>query len=594
MVRMFKRLAAGILCFSCMCACVYADDEVVFDFSLDSNTLKINGDMGQTKSGNKVNVKVYETQNKDAANSVFGSVSEDAVKYGDSFYNLLQGITDLDGKYSFDEFILEKGKKYEVDVTADFTGGSSYQRIIYSPADGEVENFIKLVQSGSETEIAEAIKKEKTAFETDSAEKAYIGTDMTYAARLNDKYIESLAKVLKKNVKTAYAAYDEFDDFFVKSGFLIYMSQVDGNTLSEYLDYENSDNTALSEKERAYAKEVFNFLAISDKSSYDDYSKMSDNMKKSVCALLQDIDFTSTDEFYDAFNVSVVLSEVKQAKYWTDITGIITKHSDILPGIKLSENSYSEIVNTAIAKVSAKSVSEFVTAVNKIVDSQPTKQEQKPQGGGGGGGYIGSANQNTLPSIGQTETTGNADNGNKLPFTDIDNFKWAHNAIERLYDDGIINGKGDGKFEPGSNITRTEFLKMIMKAMKIDLTDDSKAEIPFKDVKDDWYKDYVRTAYELNIVNGISADEFGVDENILRQDMAVIVYRAFALKNISLKSDECGLEDYELTADYAKEAVAALYTADIVNGDDNKMFNPEQNLTRAEAAMVIYNIVQYV
>lgn len=591
-VRIIKRLAVGILCFSCMCVCAYADDEAVFDFSLDSNTIKISGNMGQIKSGSKVNVKVYETRNKGAVSSIFVNTSEEAVMYDNSFYNLLQRTADLDGKYSFDEFVLEKGKKYEIDVTADFSGGSGYKQVVYSPADGEVEEFIRLVQGGSEAEIADAIKKEKIAYETDSAEKANIGVNMTYAARLNDKYIESLAKALKNKVNTAYASCSEFDDFFVKQGFLIYMSQVDGNTLCQYMDYKNTDNAAISDKERIYAEEMLNLQAISDKSSYANYSKMSDSMKRSVCALLQDIDFTSTEEFYDAFNVSVVMSEVKQAKYWTDITGIIAKHSDILTGIKLGEGSYSESVNTAIVKITTKSVAEFVTAVNKIIDGQPTKQEHG--GGGGGGGYTGSANQNTLSPIGQTETTGNADDGNKMPFVDIDNFKWAHNAIKRLYDDGIINGKGEGKFEPESNITRAEFLKMIMRAMKIDITDDSSEELPFRDVKDDWYKEYVRTAYELNIVNGISAEEFGVNEDILRQDMAVIAYRAFKLKNVALKGDECALEDYEQTDDYAKEAVAALYTADIINGDDAKMFNPKQNLTRAEAAMVIYNILQYV
>ena len=560
-VRIIKRLAVGILCFSCMCVCAYADDEAVFDFSLDSNTIKISGNMGQIKSGSKVNVKVYETRNKGAVSSIFVNTSEEAVMYDNSFYNLLQRTADLDGKYSFDEFVLEKGKKYEIDVTADFSGGSGYKQVVYSPADGEVEEFIRLVQSGSEAEIADAIKKEKIAYETDSAEKANIGVNMTYAARLNDKYIESLAKALKNKVNTAYASCSEFDDFFVKQGFLIYMSQVDGNTLCQYMDYKNTDNAAISDKERIYAEEMLNLQAISDKSSYANYSKMSDSMKRSVCALLQDIDFTSTEEFYDAFNVSVVMSEVKQAKYWTDITGIIAKHSDILTGIKLGEGSYSESVNTAIAKITTKSVAEFVTAVNKIIDGQPTKQEHG--GGGGGGGYTGSANQNTLSPIGQTETTGNADDGNKMPFVDIDNFKWAHNAIKRLYDDGIINGKGEGKFEPESNITRAEFLKMIMRAMKIDITDDSSEELPFRDVKDDWYKEYVRTAYELNIVNGISAEEFGVNEDILRQDMAVIAYRAFKLKNVALKGNECALEDYEQTDDYAKEATKKLGSARI-------------------------------
>ena len=596
-VRIIKRLAVGILCFSCMCVCAYADDEAVFDFSLDSNTIKISGNMGQIKSGSKVNVKVYETRNKGAVSSIFVNTSEEAVMYDNSFYNLLQRTADLDGKYSFDEFVLEKGKKYEIDVTADFSGGSGYKQVVYSPADGEVEEFIRLVQSGSEAEIADAIKKEKIAYETDSAEKANIGVNMIYVSLLSDKYIDNLAKVLKNNVKTSYNTYDEFNDFFVKSSFLIYMSQIDGNSLLKYLDYQNNDNKKLTDKERIYAKEMLNLSEISNTSSVEKYNKMNDGEKISVCSILQNIDFMTTAEFYDAFHISVVLSEIKNAKYWTDITGIITRHSDILPGIRLDNNCYNENINKSIARLSSKSVSDFVTDVNKIIDSQPQQQEQKPQnggGGGGGGGYTGSANQNTLSPIGQTETTGNADDGNKMPFVDIDNFKWAHNAIKRLYDDGIINGKGEGKFEPESNITRAEFLKMIMRAMKIDITDDSSEELPFRDVKDDWYREYVRTAYELNIVNGISAEEFGVNEDILRQDMAVIAYRAFKLKNVALKGDECALEDYEQTDDYAKEAVAALYTADIINGDDAKMFNPKQNLTRAEAAMVIYNILQYV
>lgn len=591
-MRMFKRLAAGILCFSCICISAYAD-EVILDFSLDSNSLKISGDMGEAKAGTKINVKVYETQNKKTIDDILNSASESVVKYDNSFYNLLQETADLNGKYSFKEFPLDKGKKYEISVASDFLDGKSdYKYVVYSQADGEVNSFIGLLQKGSEAEISEALKQEKAALACESEAKAHIGVNMTYASLLSDKYTDNLAKVLKNNVKTSYNTYDEFNDFFVKSGFLIYMSQIDGNSLLKYLDYQNNLNKELTDKERIYAKEMLNLSKISNTSSVEKYNKMSDDEKFSVCSILQDIDFMTTAEFYDAFHISVVLSEIKNAKYWTDITGIITRHSDILPGIRLGNDCYNENINNSIVRLSSKSVLEFVTDVNKIIDSQPQKQEQKPQSGGGSsGGYAGSANRNTLSEIGQTETDNNINKS--LPFDDLDDFKWAHNAIRTLFDDGIITGKGDGKFDPGSNITRAEFLKMIMKASKINKTENSKAVLPFKDVTDGWHKEYIQTAYEMKLVNGISEDEFGTDYNILRQDMAVIVYRIFKLKNISIAESGCNLTDFEETADYAKEAVAALYTADIVNGDDKKMFNPEQNLTRAEAAMVIYNVVQY-
>ena len=41
---------------------------------------------------------------------------------------------------------------------------------------------------------------------------------------------------------------------------------------------------------------------------------------------------------------------------------------------------------------------------------------------------------------------------------------------------------------------------------------------------------------------------------------------------------------------YAKEAVRLLKNSGILNGDENNMFNPQNNATRAEAAKIIYMI----
>ena len=87
---------------------------------------------------------------------------------------------------------------------------------------------------------------------------------------------------------------------------------------------------------------------------------------------------------------------------------------------------------------------------------------------------------------------------------------------------GIVSGDDTGKFNPNDNITREQFLKMLVEAAGIE-TDE--AENTFADVKDAWYKPYVLKAKNFGIVNGISDTEFGIGSNITRQDMAVMITR---------------------------------------------------------------------
>ena len=50
-----------------------------------------------------------------------------------------------------------------------------------------------------------------------------------------------------------------------------------------------------------------------------------------------------------------------------------------------------------------------------------------------------------------------------------------------------------------------------------------------------------------------------------------------------------GFADDERIAEYAKEAVKCMFEYSIINGAEGNMFNPQNNLTRAEAAKMIYN-----
>ena len=74
--------------------------------------------------------------------------------------------------------------------------------------------------------------------------------------------------------------------------------------------------------------------------------------------------------------------------------------------------------------------------------------------------------------------------------------------------------------------------------------------------------------------------------------MAVMAYRAAQKvgKLSDATGDDNGFKDGESISDYAKEAVVALKSSGIINGDENGNFNPSNSCTRAEAAKIIYNI----
>ncbi len=172
-------------------------------------------------------------------------------------------------------------------------------------------------------------------------------------------------------------------------------------------------------------------------------------------------------------------------------------------------------------------------------------------------------------------------------------FEWAAAAVESLRTQSIISGKADGIFAPADSVLREEFVKMLLGGVRFE---ELYGNINFADVSAaDWFEPYVRKAYLAGIVRGISDDKFGVGERITRQDMAVMCCNALVKKGVMTEPTEVslGYADAEGISDYAAKAVSALGAAGIVRGDENGFFNPTASATRAEAAQMIYNIMNY-
>ena len=179
-----------------------------------------------------------------------------------------------------------------------------------------------------------------------------------------------------------------------------------------------------------------------------------------------------------------------------------------------------------------------------------------------------------------------------MPFKDLDTVEWAYEAISALSDAGIISGKSDTRFAPRDNVRREEFVKMIIGVIGAEQVSSGDRFIDVS--RDDWFDPFVGAAVERGIVNGIEDNVFGTGLNITRQDMAVMVYNSLKTKDIELQSKQLSFDDAYQIADYAKEAVAALAGAGIINGKDNNIFDPGGQATRAEAAKIAYEVYRII
>ena len=112
------------------------------------------------------------------------------------------------------------------------------------------------------------------------------------------------------------------------------------------------------------------------------------------------------------------------------------------------------------------------------------------------------------------------------------------------------------------------------------------AVLEFQDVDQDaWYYPYIAAAVQAGIVSGIEDDVFGIGLEISRQDAAVMLYRI--LQRPAAAEAEKFADDREI-AGYAQEAVYAMREANIINGVGDNLFQPRSPITRAEASRIIY------
>lgn len=168
---------------------------------------------------------------------------------------------------------------------------------------------------------------------------------------------------------------------------------------------------------------------------------------------------------------------------------------------------------------------------------------------------------------------------------------WAKEAIEYCLSKGyfkdIVKGQ---KFEPEKQITRGEFITILARFAG---AKESNAKTSFTDIdKNMYYAPFVAWAKENNITAGTGNGKFSPDKPITRAEMTTMLYRFLKSIKINVKSLDKNIDfkDKDKIPSWAKEAIKEMVDFGILNGNDDKTFNPMGKFKRCQMSQIIYNL----
>ena len=176
-------------------------------------------------------------------------------------------------------------------------------------------------------------------------------------------------------------------------------------------------------------------------------------------------------------------------------------------------------------------------------------------------------------------------------FPDVGNrHRWAVQAVDYLYEAGIVTGDGEGCYNPNASISRGDFILMLCRAFDLSADDTGS----FSDVEEDsYYAGAIATAKALKIARG-AGGRFNPNASLSRQDAMVLMIRAMEAAGLTLQTgEENGLNRYcdrSRISNYASESVAALVNAGVIQGSGGRL-NPKASVSRAEMAVILYRVL---
>ena len=173
----------------------------------------------------------------------------------------------------------------------------------------------------------------------------------------------------------------------------------------------------------------------------------------------------------------------------------------------------------------------------------------------------------------------------EIKFNDIKGH-WAESTIKSFVDKGFIDGYKDSTFRPNNSMTRAEFVKLVNRVFGFT----QKGEEQFTDVnKEDWFYDDICIGIKEGYIKGKSKDVFAPNDNITREEVAMILTNIMKNKDENLDKLD-SFKDGNKTSQWAQSSVEGAIEAGYMNGYEDQTIKASGSITRAEAVSMLSRV----
>jgi len=170
---------------------------------------------------------------------------------------------------------------------------------------------------------------------------------------------------------------------------------------------------------------------------------------------------------------------------------------------------------------------------------------------------------------------------NKKTYSDVSDSYWGSDAIGFVSARELFNGVEEGVFDPSGTMTRAMLVTVLY---RLEGEQDTAFARTFRDVTGDkWYSDAVAWASDNGIVEGYEDGNFGTDDPVTREQIAVMLWRMMGEPAVS------GTAVTGASA-WAEDAMQWAISIGLIQGDGTG-YNATGTATRAETATLLMRFI---
>lgn len=166
-------------------------------------------------------------------------------------------------------------------------------------------------------------------------------------------------------------------------------------------------------------------------------------------------------------------------------------------------------------------------------------------------------------------------------YTDVPADHWAYSEIQKAGEIGFMSGMGDGTFGIGQNVTRGQFVSMLVRMFGWSPA----VGAGFTDVDPSaWYYSDVMTASAMGVLD-TEGDSFRPEENITREEIAIMLVKSLGYSELA---EELANDPIPFTDVYENKGYISLaYDFGIISGRGGSVFDPNGTALREDAAAMM-------